>query len=448
MLRVRNKLLSFILTPVMLLSLTTASGFANAVSPIATVTAFPAEINGYLPVGSYANGRGWGSIYTDGDVATGNVEKFLGGYEDIGATCGVLGGYVQFDMGENPITNGATNQYGVDFIVYGNSLGSNPEAGIAMVADEDENGDPDEWYELAGSLYYDDSTLHSQTITYIRVSETDETFDATGIWCSFDYAGSVPRATWWFMTASPLWWPEYEIAATPTPIPYYSRVVELDAGTVTAQGGGDYITWDRTSPYEIITYKNITVLDRNFFSGDFKFGYFDVSQNGTDYGIPVNPYAALGRGGDGFDLSWAVDASGNPVALTSVRFVRLYTGISVGKGGDISAEVSGLYTVSGGGSGGPTVDLEVYVDNATYDEMPTSNMSTETISVTNNSQNYDIYSDANNVYVNNEKVTTSSDIPYTLNIALTTSGQTAYYRIITQNGTESPYVTLLKFVRT
>lgn len=73
--------------------------------------------------------------------------------------------------------------------------------------------------------------------------------------------------------------------------------------------------------------------------------------------LSTNPYAAApstdaGAGGDGFDLAWAVDANGNPVQLSSVRYVRVYSAVlfSAGVFGETSAEVCGLYVANGDGS--------------------------------------------------------------------------------------------------
>jgi hypothetical protein len=364
-----KKLLSIAIALAALLSLTAGGGLVNAVSPT-VVSAYPTAISGYLPINGYANGRGWGSIYTDGDVGTGNALKFISGYEGVGVSCGVLGGYVQFDMGlETPITNNPNNEYGVDFVVYGNVLSSseNPEPGVVVVSSDGTN-----WYELAGSLYYDASTLHGENITYINVTTPDTTFNRAGIWHSFDYTGSVPTATWTFLTGSTAWWPAYKTSNTP-PAPYYSRVYDIDCN-VNIQGGGGYITWNRTAPYEIITYKDITVLDNETSKDDLRFGYFDVTPNGKNYGVPENPYVPYGTrvdGGDGYDLSWAVDPNGNPVALASVRFVRLYSATNLYRSADNSAEVCGLYTVNGGGRGtavAPTITIDGYTLDYLKDE--------------------------------------------------------------------------------
>jgi hypothetical protein len=64
------------------------------------------------------------------------------------------------------------------------------------------------------------------------------------------------------------------------------------------------------------------------------FGYADTSASSIytnadpayyPEGAPPNPYSSLGHAnlGDGFDLSWAVDANGKPVAVDAIRFIRV-----------------------------------------------------------------------------------------------------------------------------
>ena len=87
---------------------------------------YPSAVNGYLPVGQFArhNSFGWGTLFTDNTNKNPdtNTPKFLNGYVSTGVSLGMAGGYVQFDMGNNPIENNANNPYGIDFIVYGNAF--------------------------------------------------------------------------------------------------------------------------------------------------------------------------------------------------------------------------------------------------------------------------------------------------------------------------------------
>jgi hypothetical protein len=428
MLKTRKKLVGIVLALTMLL----VSAGAGASAPAA---ANPSAISGFLPIGPYANGAGWGSIYSDGTLTTGTTYKFVSGIAaPYGVSLGLFGGYIQFDMGAaTPIANDPNNPYGVDFIVYGNnSTGNNPEAGSVAVSS---NGT--DWYELAGSRYYNPAgdtygVQHIPQISYIKVSATDAKFDATGIWYSWNYAGNVSAATWHFVNSSLRWWPDSSKG--------YDLVYDID-GYVNTTGGAPYVVVDRDAgPYEIITYKNITGLNPYGFNdpANFQFGYFDVTPNGSNYGTAVNPYVPYSSskiGGDGYDLSWAVDPSGEPVALDSVRFVRLYSSIMSidSTSGGISSEVLGLYRAQAAtGDGAATSDLEIWNAAETV-ETETTNMGSVTVAA----GSYVIYSDEDYVFVNGSSVDASTG--YSLSLS---SGDIV--QIITQSGTESPYVTVIK----
>lgn len=133
----------------------------------------PKFVNGYLPIGQYATGSGWGSIYsslanvagntanTDRTVTTDAPTKITSGYAAMGISLGSPGGYVQFEFDGDGIANNAKNKYGIDFVIYGNPFNGNPEAGSVKVSQ-----DGNTWYELAGSRYYNSETKRNTTISY------------------------------------------------------------------------------------------------------------------------------------------------------------------------------------------------------------------------------------------------------------------------------------------
>ncbi len=433
--------------------------------------ATPSDDNGYLPVGQFATGSSWGSMYSDGTNQTGNTEKFLSGYLGTGVSLGMLGGYIQFEF-PNGIENAPTNPYGIDFIVYGNAFPGTPEAGSVMVsAGAYVNGEwvidaNSTWYALAGSLHYDTGdTTWNNKVSYAKLTapntNLDPAFDSAGIYYSMNFDnsvadnqaavdGAIGAAAWTRTSTAPAWWPEYSGE-------YYSRVW--------SQENISGVTWHRNGSADVVTYAGLRRvkddaekgLSGNNATDYYRFGYVDVRRTGNSYGTAVNPYASLpssnptaGPGGDGFDLAWAVDANGCPVGVGTVHFVRVYTSVLYNTGvfGETSTEVCGIYTAAGTGSGAATTDLEVYIDNPNYDEIPTANMTTQTVYQSQDSQSYDIYSDEDYVFVNGTSVSCTSNTPYSFNVTLTSPGATAYYQIITQSGTESPYITLLKIVRT
>lgn len=444
----------------------------------------PADVNGYLPVGQFArwNSFGWGTLYTDNTnvSSSSNDVKFKTGYVSTGVSLGMAGGYVQFDMGNNRIQNNANNKYGIDFIVYGNAFVGNPEAAGVQVSNDGVN-----WYTLAGSRHYMTGTKWNQNISYIRIAADDTTisgknFDKTGIYVSTDFVApssdnasdvnaAIGAATWTgvpqltgntypktYTTDTPAavaWWPEYAQDSN-NKDENYGNVWNIDN---TVNG----VSWLRSGSAEVITYKNVTTVEDDMvvlnegataapsqaqMTDVYQWGYADVRPNGSSYGtISNNPYAAAPStqtGGDGFDLSWAVKADGTPIALSSVRYVRVYSAVlfSAGVFGETSAEVCGLYVANAesssvGTTARPTVKRNgVAIDfagktakqideNVVYVKSKLAVGNTITVEDTGNAV----------VFINGE-VRTS----YTV----TTTAKPV--QIVVQNGDAEPYIVVLK----
>lgn len=448
----------------------------------------PVDVNGYLPVGQFArwNSFGWGTLYTDNTnvSSSSNDVKFKTGYVSTGVSLGMAGGYVQFDMGNNRIQNNANNKYGIDFIVYANAFVGNPEAAGVQVSNDGVN-----WYTLAGSRHYMSDTKWNQNISYVRLTAANtslnDAFTAAGIYVSTNFEvpssdnasdvdAAIGTATWTgvpqltgstypktYSTATPAaaaWWPEYAQDSN-NKDENYGNVWNIDN---TVNG----VSWLRSGSAEVITYTGVTTVEDDMvvlnegataapsqaeMTDVYQWGYADVRVNGSQYGTIVNnPYAdapsAVG-GGDGFDLAWAVDADGNPVQLSSVRYVRVYSAVlfSAGVFGETSAEVCGLYVANGTGSGAATQALSVSAGrNATsLSTVTTGNQSTSNVKIGNPRGFIKIESAAEHIYVNGKEFTSGDTL--TLTGLTTTTAKTI--QIITQNGTESPYVTLLKVTR-
>lgn len=366
---------------------------------------YPSAVNGYLPVGQFArhNSFGWGTLFTDNTNKNPdtNTPKFLNGYVSTGVSLGMAGGYVQFDMGDNPIENNANNPYGIDFIVYGNAFVGNPEAAGVMVSN-----DGIKWYTLAGSRHYMNGTKWDQKISYVRIEGSEQralksTFTADGIYYSENYNSpseqtqsainaAISAATWHVVpatgTATALnlsYWPEWATrevttsSGTTVQEEYYGNVWKLGtnphipavATTETAKENNAGVNWDKadktsTKPNgaEVITYSGLTLVpdDTQVLGSNptqaqmtdvYQWGYADVRVNGSAYGTAINPYASaasVGNGGDGFDLSWAVDENGVPVPMSSAKYIRVYSAVlfNAGMFGETSAEVCGLYRTS------------------------------------------------------------------------------------------------------
>ena len=462
---------------------------------------YPSAVNGYLPVGQFArhNSFGWGTLFTDSTNKNPdtNTPKFLNGYVSTGVSLGMAGGYVQFDMGDNPIENNANNPYGIDFIVYGNAFVGNPEAAGVMVSN-----DGIKWYTLAGSRHYMNGTKWDQTISYVRIEGLDQralksTFTADGIYYSENYTSpseqtqsainaAISAATWHVVpatgTATALnlsYWPEWATrevttsSGTTVQEEYYGNVWKLGtdshipavATTETAKKNNAGVNWDKadmtsTKPNgaEVITYSGLTLVpdDTQVLGSNptqaqmtdvYQWGYADVRVNGSAYGTAINPYASaasVGNGGDGFDLSWAVDENGVPVKMSSAKYIRVYSAVlfNAGMFGETSAEVCGLYRTS-----------NTITNGAGMTARPTVKLNGTTLDLTRRPAKQ---IDENVVYVEDGLVVVgktitveaSSDALVFINgeacTSYTITNAAKPVQIVVQNGDAEPYIVVLK----
>lgn len=388
----------------------------------------PSYVNGYLPLGQYASGAGWGSIYSNGTNLAGSTVKFLNGYQSTGVSLGAAGGYVQFEF-NNVVENKDTNPYGVDFVIYGNPFNGNPEAGAVKVST-----DGAIWYDLAGSLYYNALSKNNVDVSYKKVTTTSAAFTTTGIYYQ------IGSGSWTKFASNTNWWPEYTTENYGT----VSGVPSNFHGSTTVNG----VTWN--SPYDTITYQDISIVKDTDTTNDYQFGYFDIRSNGSNYATAVNPYATTptaNAGGDGFDISWAVDENGNPIDLDSIKYVRAYTSACLNTTGDAftvpsifgetSAEVCGIYVANGTGSGITTDAPVVEIDGNDIGLTADDNMSTNTDYMKYNQNSATITVSGDTYIFINGKATTSADIDLSDNL-------THQVQIITQSGTTSPYIIIFE----
>lgn len=444
----------------------------------------PVAVNGYLPVGQFArpNSFGWGTLYTDNTnvSSSSNDVKFKTGYVSTGVSLGMAGGYVQFDMGNNRIQNNANNKYGIDFIVYGNAFVGNPEAAGVQVSNDGVN-----WYTLAGSRHYMSDTKWNQNISYIKIATANTTiggksFAKAGIYVSTDFAApssdnasdvdaAVALATWTgipqltgstypktYTTDTPAaaaWWPEYASNEN------YGNVWNIN----NAVNG---VSWLRNGTAEVITYTGVTTVEDDMvvlnegataaptqaeMTDVYQWGYADVRVNGSQYGTVVNnPYAAApstdaGAGGDGFDLSWAVKADGTPIALSSVRYVRVYSAVlfSAGVFGETSAEVCGLYVAANTTTDGVATPATLSFKKSTYSPVAVNGSQTQGITTitqpAGSSRTYTVNA-SGRVFVNGVTME-SNQLPITLG-----SGESKLVQIVTQTNDGAAYINVVRFV--
>lgn len=371
----------------------------------------------YLPgITQYANRGDWGSISTGGDNLLTPATKVKGykGFAANGFSLGSLGGYVQYDFSSNPIQNLDTNPYGVDFVVYGNAFNGNPEAAAVQVYAQEVLSDGTlgdyKWYELAGSMYYSDSAVRNTTVSY----SLTESGDNAGVYAAIGNAASTKfsPATAWFPTKG-------------------SMNHEATSGINDATN--TYITEYTDTTLKFTGVTSIPDSDSNT---DYAFGYADVTPvPSVKDGTPVNPYTPYTSdkvGGDGFDLAWAVElGSMKPVKINNAKYVRIYSAVLYNTGifGETSPEITGIFRAVGTTGSAATSDL-MLVSTAL---IPTTNGGYQEV----DAGSYRIRSTEENVYLNETAVDASTPYQFTVE-----SGKT--YRIVTQSGTEAPYITVIK----
>ena len=406
---------------------------------------------GYLPVGQFATGATWGSFYSNGTNVTGSAKKFSTSVntQSTGVSLGAAGGYIDFDYSDTPITNSTATPYGIDFKVYGNAFNGNPEAAAVKVYGT-EDGVHYKWYHLAGSRYYASESLNGVDVTYKKVATTGGIFTTTGIWYKVT-KGNTVIINWTKFSGNTAWWPEFNAGST------YGLNTAENYGAV--WGSVDDVIWDTTN--NEITYKNICLVKDTDTTNDYQFGYADVHINGTMSSTPVNPYSITNTasGGDGYDLSWAVDENGLPVSLASVNIVRVYTSACLNAAGDAfvlpavfgetSAEVCGIFVASGSGTGNTTsvsgAQSQIVYGTNTYNN-PTWTTSSSNIQSYNVDPGVPVtvsYSSSGNTVFLNENTGTSS-ATLTTTVA---AGESKIIRVVVKDNTNgNPYIGFLRLV--
>ncbi len=427
----------------------------------------------YLPAAGQfmnegANGSGWGGPFT----ATGSqkLKGLVEGYVTTGVSLGAFGGYVVLDFGvpeknadgsvKSGIYNDPDNAYGVDFILYGNAMGTWAEPGCVQVSLDGEN-----WYDLAGSLHYRPETTdkgyaiwdYSTTYTHPEAAESEGT-GANGV--AVPYAstyklrptstektesGTVDINAWHKHSYFPLY-NNYFVALNGLSTSLNGLVPPLTG--LNLESFGSYAAKTDASAAKL-TLKGVKLVppkNNNANStapDDFLFGYVDCHPNGLRSNVQLNPYTT-GRtsnttsNGDPMDLSWAVDDNGNPVYLASVRYVRVYTGVMQMNGimGESSTEVLGSHRATLKGGSAATSDAAIYLDGA---EAPTPMNNGAKTDVAQGT--YYLVSYEDHVFVNGVDVRSEAATEDGYAISITSNGQKV--QIITQSGNEAPFLTVL-----
>lgn len=425
-----------------------------------------------------ANGSGWGGPFTARGAST--LKNLVEGYVPTGISLGSFGGYAVLDFGaitrdasgayvSGGIYNDPNNAYGVDFTLFGNAMSTWAEPGCVQVSQ-----DGTTWYDLAGSLHYQTPSAtaggaiwnYSATYTNPVTADDDLAVGATGttgnnVAYTATYKtrptsttatenGSVLFNNWHAHNYFPLYNNYFAgvnghtaLDGLLNPIP---GLTMTDFGSYTAKTAAAAAS---------LTLNGVRLVAPKTTNGgnstapdDYLFGYFDCHPNGLRSGAQVNPYTTGRTGndnsnGDPMDISWAVypagstdssgkDISGTPVYLDAIRYVRVYTGVMQMNGmmGESSSELLGSHKAVTKGTGAATTDLRVL--KTAGGSVPTTNGGYVSVAA----GEYKIRSAEENVFLNGTRISASS--PYAFTIA---AGEV--YQIITQNGTESPYITVL-----
>lgn len=442
----------------------------------------------YLPAAGQfmnegANGSGWGGPFTA--TNSNKLKGLVEGYVTTGVSLGAFGGYVVLDFGvpakdeagnvTGGIYNDPDNAYGVDFILYGNAMGTWAEPGCVQVSLDGEH-----WYDLAGSLHYRPETTdkgyaiwdYSTTYTHPEAAESEET-GANGV--AVPYAstyklrptsteatesGTVAINAWHKHSYFPLY-NNYFVALNGLSTSLNGLVPPLTGLDLTTFGS--YKAKD-TTPAEL-TLKGVKLVVPKTTSGgnstapdDFLFGYVDCHPNGVRSNTQLlSPYTT-GRtsnttsNGDPMDLSWAVEKDGTPKQLEAVRYVRVYTGVQQMNGimGESSTEVLGSHRVALKGDGAaqtaPIVTISVGDESYTLD-MTGKNLQTVTdANLKAWAEQYEVSSytitvtdaNASHIFVNGEAVASGTAK------TMTVPTGTGHVQIITQTGDRSPFVAVIE----
>ena len=347
----------------------------------------------YLPINSQ---------YTNGGYGLSPENMLSGTFKSLGG----FGGYATFYF-EDGITNDPTNQYGVDFYVYGNA---NPGQSFAEPGQVWVSEDGNNWYALAGSEHYD-SAIWDYTVTYTK--------DGTGTTWSDNYGHTQADHGKSFS------WP---LASN------YTLNSLVNSDTITLSGilipaVDGMIGGNTTSSFAHAT----------------TFGYADTLVNGES-----NPYLAnddLALKSSGFDLAWAVDAEGNPVNVDGMSFhyVKVVTASNIMAGVffEKSTEVQRVYRASSTGSDVGTTAAPTAIsftgNGATYSITPESGKQVYSVSLPMDAVSITVSGKAENIYVNNQRVA-----PGEATKAIDLGSGTKLVRIIAQSGDEQPVIYLLK----
>ena len=223
------------------------------------------------------------------------AQRLIGNTNNV-LTLGAWGGYIVFGF-----DHAIENKTDADFAIYSNTIETLSEPGIVMVSqDVNSNGKPDDtWYTLAGDGMTNSATIKNYSITYYN-------------------PGNYANVKWKDNQGD-----TGSVRINPYHTQNYYPLFASNQDSITFTG--------IRLP---ATFKDSAGLYTN---RPFIYGYADNYSS-----IPTDNYKANGY--NSLDISNAVDVNGNAVTLSSINFVKVYTGQnSAGNTtiGEISTEISG-----------------------------------------------------------------------------------------------------------
>lgn len=393
---------------------------------------------------------GWGDPFDSNGALKANSQT--------GISLGFFGGYAVYKF-DNPIANNPANKYGADFIVYGNAFWNNSEPGCIQVSQDGTN-----WYDIAGSKYFDDTTIKNASITYTNPNPAEDAGvskpGTAGSLAPVNYTGTrsgtittnnFHQHGWFPLNANYFVPRNGKPAMDKLPTSSHGEPGKLNSFGYRSLANGVTNT---------LTLKGTMLggVSSTNITDKIGFGYCDAHPNNSLGGtIAYNPYQQFANqgdyntktagtsGGDPIDISWAVDSNGQPANLASIKYVRIYTGAAQMNGifGEISTEVCGIAPCTGKTTQPPTsgdeLRIKVVDGNGTdYDYIPTTNGGISLVPVDNLENNIVVsVSGAENVYINGKHVNSQTTIEYM-------GENEQFIQIIAQSGDGSPYITYLR----
>jgi hypothetical protein len=255
-------------------------------------------------------------INTPGAGAPACTSSIIGGVNGL-VSLGGYGGYIVFRF-DSAVKNHPDNPFGVDFTIFGNALPDWSEPGcVYVMKDSNNNNLPDEtWYLLAGSDYYFSTSIKDYSVTY----KNSINGDSISWFDNRNNKGVIIQNS--FYTQS--YYPDSTIFSY------------INKSSYTLSGIQIAPHLDTTSAINK-SYKR-------------SFGYCDNNAGkSTPYTIPDNPYTneKENSGGDGFDISWAIDKNNNHVHFDEIDFIKVQNCVMAFSEslGELSTEITGAVDV-------------------------------------------------------------------------------------------------------